>query len=474
MKPWRSIIPLSLLLALTTITLQGTGQAAPVATRNLYIPVLSTAHDTGWTSPFGVEMSMVSERTGVVEAERAGFRWVRLNALVWSTVEPIRTSPATYQWNAVASVENDLRTARKYGLEPILIIRGTPGWAAVHPDWACSAIKREALSAFASFVKAAVQRYSQPPYQVRYYELYNEPDAAPDLVQKESVFGCWGDLSDNQWYGGDDYAAMLKEAYPAIKAANPEAVVILGGLLYDDPGRPASLRFLDGILANGGADNFDWMNFHYYFQGDRWDPWGPGIIGKATYIRQTLAKYGVTNKPLICTETALRTFGHEDLEPLKADFAIEANVRAMRANIPVVIWYPLLYPGFFGSGLLDPSGLAPKPAYTAYAIMSRNLASARYLRPMTAEELGGAANVEGHILTHRNGTEPLWVLWTTPVTATTAQANVRFPAAQFPKGMRITDRVGSTISVTDATDGAKDGQITVTVGPSPRFFEAVR
>lgn len=470
----RLIAPLVLLLALSAIALHGTGQAAPSAKRKIHIPILSNGYDNAWVSPFGVEMISISTAGGLLQAEQAGFRWVRRNGLVWSGIEPVHTSPARYNWNAAAGLENELRAARRHGLEPILVIRGTPAWAATRPEWACSAIKPEALSAFADFVSAVVRRYSQPPYRVRYYELYNEPDAAPDLVGKNSVFGCWGDLSDSQWYGGDDYAAMLKKVYPAIKAANPEAVVILGGLLYDDPARPESLRFLDGILANGGADKFDWANFHYYYQGDRWDAWGLGIIGKANHIRYKLAQYGVPNKPLICSEMALRTFGDENLEPLKADFAIEENVRAMQANIPVVIWYPLLYPGFFGSGLLDPNGFIPKPAHTAYATMTEKLASARYVRPMTAEELGGATNVEGHILAHFNGTQPIWVLWTVPLVDTQATATVHFPADRFPKGMLVTHRDGSTLFLTDAKDGAKDGKIAMTVGSAPRFIEVIR
>lgn len=464
------VLPLALLLVVAS----SAGQAVAGRTHKLHVPVISNGHDSGWVSPFGVEILNISPAGGVSHAEQAGFYWVRQNGLDWSSVEPTRTGPATYLWSAAVGLESELRTARRHGFEPILVIRGTPGWAAVRPEWSCSAIKREALPAFADFVKAAVQRYSQPPYRIRYYELYNEPDAAPDLVPRNSVFGCWGDLTDSQWYGGDDYAAMLKQAYPAIKAANSEAVVILGGLLYDNPAQPASLRFLEGILANGGADKFDWANFHYYYQDNRWESWGPGIIGKATHIRQTLARYGVANKPLICTEVALRTFGHEELEPLKANFVIIANIRAMQANIPVVIWYRLLYPGFFGSGLVDPNGWTHKPAYTAYVTLTDKLASARYLRPMTAEELGGATNVEGHILAHHNGRQRLWVLWTVPITAMDARAAVRFPAAQFPKGLRVTGRDGSILSLTDKTDGVADGQITVMVGSAPRFVEAKR
>ncbi len=54
-----------------------------------------------------------------------------------------------------------------------------------------------------------------------------------------AIFGCWGDPNDKTYYGGEYYAEMLKRAYPAVKAANPQAIVLNGGLLLDcDPRYP--------------------------------------------------------------------------------------------------------------------------------------------------------------------------------------------------------------------------------------------
>ena len=50
---------------------------------------------------------------------------------------------------------------------------------------------------------------------------------------------------------------MLKLVYPAIKQANPNAVVLTGGLT--DWG-----EFPKGIYAGGGRDYFDVMNIHTY------------------------------------------------------------------------------------------------------------------------------------------------------------------------------------------------------------------
>jgi hypothetical protein len=113
------------------------------------------------------------------------------------------------------------------GLNIILIIRSTPSWAQKRSGVSCGAVKFEKLSAFSKFVGDAVARYSNPPYNVKYWELGNEPDIDPSLVPSDNPFGCWGDDTD-LYYGGGYYAEMLKQIYPVIKAADPEAHVLIG------------------------------------------------------------------------------------------------------------------------------------------------------------------------------------------------------------------------------------------------------
>lgn len=77
------------------------------------------------------------------------------------------------------------------------------------------------LPKFASFLSALVNRYSKPPYNVHYWEIYNEPDNTD--VNRAWLGGCWGGK-------GKEYGDMLKTAYPAIKAADPDAEVMLGSI----------------------------------------------------------------------------------------------------------------------------------------------------------------------------------------------------------------------------------------------------
>ena len=121
---------------------------------------------------------------------------------------------------------------------------------------------------------ALVARYSVALYNIKYWELWNEPDIASSNFPGDNLFGCWGDPND-PYYGGGYYADMLREVYPQIKAADPQGQVLVGGLLLDcDPRLGAGCekvknnnqpsKFLEGILRKNGVPFFDGVSFHAY------------------------------------------------------------------------------------------------------------------------------------------------------------------------------------------------------------------
>ncbi|MFV2045613.1 MAG: hypothetical protein ACC700_20570, partial [Anaerolineales bacterium] len=56
-------------------------------------------------------------------AESLGAKWVRHNGILWSVAEPIE---GERRWKTMAGVEPVLAAASARGIEPILIVRGTP------------------------------------------------------------------------------------------------------------------------------------------------------------------------------------------------------------------------------------------------------------------------------------------------------------------------------------------------------------
>jgi hypothetical protein len=159
---------------------------------------------------------------------KSGAFWLRYNGLLWSEVEP---QEGTWKWSGLSELEGNLVQAAQLNQKVIMVVRSTPDWAQAIPGHFCGPIESTKLAAFGDFMHELVKRYSQPPYSVKFWEIGNEPDIDPELVAGNSPYGCWGD-ADDEFYGGGRYADMLATIYPRIKSADPEAQVLVGGLLW--------------------------------------------------------------------------------------------------------------------------------------------------------------------------------------------------------------------------------------------------
>jgi len=409
-------------------------------------------------------MDAISAARGLEQVARAGTYWVRRNAVLWSSVEP---GEGTYNWNALARLESELQDASEKGIQVILIVRSTPQWARKIAGSGpyCGPIHPDKLTAFGSFMRALVARYSVPPYNVKYWELWNEPDIDPSYFPADSVYGCWGDQND-AYYGGGYYAEMLEAAYPQIKAADPQAQVLVGGLVLDcDPVKPPegkdckSARFFEGILNNNGGLYFDGVSFHAYdyYQGQSgqygnsnwhsaWNTTGPVLGAKVAYLRNLLARYGQPDKFLMNTETALLCgrSGNEppcrtdDFANTKAYYLAQSYAAALTEGLHANVWYSLF--GWRASGLLNPGDQSPLPAFEAYRFAVQQLGSVRFLRQL--QEYPGVMGYEFE----REG-QRIWVLWSLdgathsinlsglPLAAWDALGNSVSPAASMNVGL---------------------------------------
>jgi hypothetical protein len=369
-------------------------------------------------------MQRIDRTQDLVKAADGGVHWLRFSAFDWDRIEPQRTNPPTYHWEAVN--EAGLKGAADQGMQVIAIVKLTPDWAQKFPGKYCGPIKEEALDEYAQFLTALVKRYSAPPYNIRYWELGNEPDVDPRFVESRSGFGCWGDES-LPYYGGGYYAKMLEAAYPAIKEADPRAQVLIGGLLLDcDPTHPPEgkdckpSKFLEGILRVGGGDFFDIVSFHGYalydgtLQVDRtfpyWSSRGGVVLGRIDFLREVMATYGV-NKPLMHTEGALLCHPKNPIcNPpgpaffqAQADYVVWLFVRNWAEGLKSTIWYQFEGPGWRRGGLLN-ADQQPRPAYHALKFLSRELGSARYEQVVTQYP-----SLQGYEFSTPQ--KRIWVLW---------------------------------------------------------------
>lgn len=430
-------------------------------------PITSLQH---WVVPelpvSGIEvMPYHLDEAHLDKLAESGARVGRVNHLSWAEVEPVNTSVNKFQWQEYDRI---LGEYAERGISPIVIISSIPTWAG---ETRTGPFNDTARADFAEFVGALVNRYHRPPYNIKFWEIFNEPDG----VVPFNGPGCassWG-------YHGKEYALMLKEIYPAVKAADPTSRVVMGGLAYDaflDEEKGAVFKeflaagkdgvfnrdFIDDVLANGGGKYFDVMNFHYYyFARDRWG----NITGKAEEMRRILESYGLS-KPLICTEVGIWGYKDPYYLSLQARYLPMVYARGYSVDLGTVIWYPLATPqGWaFEGGLLREEDFSAKPAYVSYQTKIAELSGYKYSGVVQT----GIENLEGYEFVSRRTGKSKSIIWAEE--DTTGILSIPF------ENIRIVGIDGISGTIYDGGQGDLDksanGKIQIEITSSPVYIES--
>ena len=210
------------------------------------------------------------------------------------------------------------------------------------------------------FVFQTVSRYSET---VSVWEIWNEPD------------GDWG-----VWDGSAaDYAQLLKVGYQAAKAANPNATVLFGGLMYwADP--TFFERVLDILNDDPTAlDNnyfFDVMSVHFYSRSSN-------AYDMINYVRSRMSLY-VPDHPIWLTETGVPVYDgaypgvrteYSATEAEAAAYLIQSYANAIAADVKRYHWFRA-HDGDMGEhfGLTHDENYL-RPAYVAYQVATTYLVS---------------------------------------------------------------------------------------------------
>ncbi len=322
------------------------------------------------------------------------------------------------------------------------------------------------------YVTALVERYDGDGVddapcspRVDYWEFYNEPDRA--ARQNAGYFrNSWGEVPKK-------YANMLAAVYPAIKSADPEALVLFGGIAYEAFDKQFVEDFTARVLQAGGGDYFDIMAFHIY--PEFWyvhaaSP--PGLYEKTQKIRRILADNGV-DKPLFITETGSfsKSVGSFKMtEETQARYVPQLLVQSLAADVDTVIWFMLydmpdtFYP--YKTGLVT-SDEPPqrKLAFGAFHTAINILDTAEYIRAWSAEERG-RDDLYVYELRNTDNDRLFWVAWLSPV-STKEKTEIRFKAEYVTRR----DLYGIGVIVVDAADGTDDGYVTIEVTGQPTYIE---
>jgi len=395
---------------------------------------------------------------GLSEIQAMGAQWVRV-AFSWNSVEPVDTTPEYFNWS---TWDAEVSNAASADVSLIATVHGNPAWAAEYPG---GPLYPDHVADFVELMQAAAERYdgdgtSDAPGSpvIQHWELYNEPDGA-SIFLAEAGYGYWGDY-------GAEYADLFRQVYPVVKAANPVAKLLIGGVAYerfreDDPGNPYVRQFLDDFFAAGGGNYFDIFNFHYYPGfAHIWEPYGRELIGKTIYLRSKLAQYGL-NRPIVCTEIG----EHSDAsrggsDEAQSRYVVKTFAWTMAADLEYTTWFALRditgdFPYIYGLLNLN---WQRKPSFYAYQTLTGQLGGARFVRTVSAAELGHPA-AEGYAF--RNEGQDIYVVWTNDENT----HSVRFEGSTA----QVVSKYGVWSSVADGDDGVVDGLVTVDVGPSPVY-----
>lgn len=246
-------------------------------------------------SPFGFHPALPYDET-----KNIGIQWTRggdTPYLFWSLVDPGKTGdPAQFQWKGTTigptgqagSFDYDrLFLARDAGLNMMQNIAvQPPGQTGGHLRSGSWLPVDEA--AYRNFVKEAVKRY---PF-IRYWQVENEPNIS--FVRNRT-----------------GYADLQRITYEAVKEADPQAQVLMGGVAGNMGLVDMNDTYFEAILPALGGKYMDVFDVHFYG-----DAKGGTLIGDPqkrllgyrdfktvhVYYRNLLDKNGFSRVPIWVTE----------------------------------------------------------------------------------------------------------------------------------------------------------------------------
>lgn len=206
-------------ISLRTLRQHGSGLANQQTPSGPTIPLLGITTQLEQYGP--------SERqAALARLHAAGFGWIR-QRLDWAEIEPLQ---GQFQWQPSDAILADIGES---GLVPILLLDGSPAWARADVDADNPLAPPVDPQDFANFAQAVAQRY-----QSTFYQLWDEPNIAPH----------WG----SRWVEPIEYTRLLRDAGCAIRAVDPNAVIISAALApTTDSGHAAihEIQFLHRLIA---------------------------------------------------------------------------------------------------------------------------------------------------------------------------------------------------------------------------------
>ena len=161
--------------------------------------------------------------------QSAGVGWIRLDFL-WEDIEAQEGNFDFVKYDSIVQL------LRKKGIHILGILHYSTDWASGCGKWNCPP-KDNAL--FVNYVSKVISRYKD---QMKYWEIWNEPDSSVYWQQQDSL---------------KSYCQLLKEVYIAAKKIDPDCKILNGGLA-------SGLASVNHLYDNGAQGYFDILNIHFF------------------------------------------------------------------------------------------------------------------------------------------------------------------------------------------------------------------
>jgi hypothetical protein len=287
-------------------------------------------------------------------------------SVYWQNVEPTRGAPRNW-----TGYDNLFTAAASAGIRVLPLLQGSPTW--VNANFQKPPIQEAwKQEAWARFVTDFAARYGN---HGTFWTLH---PTLPYLPATEWLV--WNEPNLRYFWGGKPdprrYLAFLRLTNVALKAADPSAVVMTGGLFEHARkgfGIPAS-RFLAGLYRLGGQSSFDAVALHPFSEKPK------GVISNVVRSRRVMNRNGDATKPIWVDEFGWTVSGSGFAKsPFRATLGQQANRLAVTyglfasrpdLGVSTAMWFSWQDGAedlwIYRMGLFDVAG-QPRPAWTAYA-----------------------------------------------------------------------------------------------------------
>jgi hypothetical protein len=327
---YRLLLVLCVLLAATLVP-----SAFPARAEDYVARAYDKSAPFGIVSNLGNRVRDDEQDAAVALMREAGIQWAR-EELSWERLQTEKGGPFLWSGtgNGFYNYDRSIERLHNANINVLGLLSYNPAWfKSKNPtldEW---------ITDWGDYVYNTVARYGRDRGQIKYWEIWNEPN-----LRK---FGY-----ENTIYTVQDYVRLLDVARAAAKAADPEAVIVLGGIASiwgefaspEDYDVPTYLRML---YDAGGWNSFDVLAIH---------PYRPGAPEASSWRRDTaqdfeaelrivdglLAEFGT--KPVWLTEVSWSSYdGYYGVSELdQAAYLQRMYLLAMsHPTIQRVFWYDL-------------------------------------------------------------------------------------------------------------------------------------